>query len=73
MSSLNLSPPLLAGPPKGETAAPGVGARNSGNRLKKLDKTSNAESRAKGPRLASLRLKGLFSDEGHFYGWEVAR
>ncbi|GEO17429.1 hypothetical protein MAE02_51250 [Microvirga aerophila] len=56
-----------------ETAAP-AGPRNGGNNLvKKRANTSNAEDRAKAPRLASLRFKGLFSDEGYFYGWEVAR
>jgi hypothetical protein len=56
-----------------KTAALGVGTRDGGNLVEKLAKTSNAEFRAKAPRLASLRLKGLFTDEGHFYGWEVAR
>jgi len=60
--------------PKKKTATLGVGAQGSGgNLIRKVSKTSKGEFRAKAPLLASVRLKGLFTDEGHFYGWEVAR
>jgi hypothetical protein len=56
-----------------KTAAP-AGPRNGGGKLiKKLVRTSKPEHRAVVPQLASARLKGLFNDEGRFYGWEVAR
>jgi hypothetical protein len=58
---------------KEKAATLGVGAQGSGILVKKLGSSSNAVFRAKTPSLASLRLKGLFTDEGHFYGWEVAR
>ncbi|GEO18750.1 hypothetical protein MAE02_64460 [Microvirga aerophila] len=56
-----------------KTAVP-AGPRNGGDNLvEKLGRTSKAEDRAKAPRLASVRLKGLFTDEGYFFGWEVAQ
>lgn len=60
--------------PKKKAAALGVGAQGSGgNLIRKPGRTSNAKHRAKVSHLTSLHLKGLFTDEGHFYGWEVAR
>jgi hypothetical protein len=56
-----------------KTAAPAGPRNDGGNLVKKRAKTSKAEDRAKAPKLASFHLKGLFNDEGYFYGWEVAR
>jgi hypothetical protein len=57
---------------KKKTAAPAGSRNGGGNLVKKLGRTSKAQHRTRAPQLASLRLKGLFNDEGHFYGWEVA-
>jgi len=58
---------------KEKAATLGVGAQGSGNLVKKPGSSSNAVFRTKTSSLASLRLKGLFNDEGYFYGWEVAQ
>lgn len=58
--------------PKKKTAAP-AGPRNGGEKQsRKLDKTSKAQHRANAFHLATLRFKGIISNEGYFQGWEVA-
>jgi len=60
----NLPPPAQK-----KTAAP-AGPRNGGDLIKKRGNTSKGDPTQR--RIPLTRLRGLFNDEGHFFGWEVA-